>query len=81
MKLCLPIVFVSISNTCNFPFRWVMTAAHCVSRKKARKVAVVLGEHHLKQEEEGEVRRKVSKVIPHPHYGGNGLRHDIALLK
>ena len=60
---------------------WVVTAAHCVSGRDPRDLSVALGEHRLGRREEGEERRRVCEVVTHPHYGGNGLQHDIAMIR
>ncbi len=61
--------------------RWAMTAAHCVDDKDVRDMVLLLGDHTVGRAEDGEVVRAVDKVVTHPHFGGKGLQHDIALLR
>jgi len=57
--------------------RWIVTAAHCVS--KWYSYSVVVGENNRLKNEGTEKEYQVSKVFPHPAYGQ--LNNDIALLK
>uniref|UniRef100_A0A8C8RUN3 Peptidase S1 domain-containing protein n=1 Tax=Pelusios castaneus TaxID=367368 RepID=A0A8C8RUN3_9SAUR len=55
---------------------WVLTAAHC------RLVLTVrLGLYNLRQPDESEQRRTVSKLIPHPNYNSRTRDSDIMLIK
>lgn len=62
--------------------QWVLTAAHCIRKKKRRrKVYVRLGEHKTDVHDEGEIKLKVIKDIPHKKYNYDKITNDIALLK
>lgn len=60
---------------------WILTAAHCVVQNgavlSADEVVILAGATKLTDG----TRVAVSRVIPHPDYGTNGLSHDIALLQ
>uniref|UniRef100_A0A8C5LXD5 pancreatic elastase n=1 Tax=Leptobrachium leishanense TaxID=445787 RepID=A0A8C5LXD5_9ANUR len=60
--------------------KWVLTAAHCVDRPSTYRV--VLGEHHLFQNEGTEQAISVDKVIYHAKWNPIfALNHDIAVLR
>ncbi len=62
--------------------QWVLTAAHCVEEETASSVSVVVGEFNTAKEDNGEQKRKVTKIVIHPQYGkGAESNNDIALLK
>lgn len=63
--------------------RYVLTAAHCLSRKSARSLQVVLGDHDwTTRVETPEIRRGVEEIIRHPKFGENAtFDHDYALLR
>ncbi|XP_013397940.1 chymotrypsin-like elastase family member 2A [Lingula anatina] len=64
---------------------WVVTAAHCVHGSGMNAPGdwtLVLGEHHLAEESNNEIRRSVGKIIAHPNYKSYGTyANDIALMK
>ena len=57
--------------------RWVLTAAHCVNRRRGLKA--VIGDHRPKQNDGDEQHIKVCRTYVHPEY--KGTMNDIALLK
>lgn len=62
--------------------QWVLTAAHCVRKKKRkRKIFVRVGEHDIYAKDAGEKILKLSKDFPHPDYDFDTITNDIALLK
>ena len=56
--------------------RWVLTAAHCVSRRKGLKA--VIGDHRPKNNNGDEQHIRVCRNYVHPRYKGD--TNDIALL-
>jgi len=61
--------------------QWVLTAAHCVRKKKRkRKIFVRVGDHHIFNIDDGEEKLKIQD-FPHPKYNYNKITNDIALLK
>ena len=55
--------------SCHFlEYRWVVTAAHCVSGKSANKLDLVLGNHDVTKEDSGEKRIPACKIKNHPRY-------------
>ncbi|XP_056130470.1 chymotrypsin-like elastase family member 2A [Lampris incognitus] len=58
---------------------WVLTAAHCMN--KHYRYRVELGKHNLKTAEEGSLRLRAAKIIPHEDYNTMLSRNDIALIK
>jgi len=64
--------------------QWVLTAGHCVEGETANSIEVVLGQHDLKAEKQGE-RIGVKNIIRHPDYDGNDFTippsADLALLQ
>lgn len=62
--------------------QWVLTAAHCIRKKKRRrKIRVKVGEHDIDADEGGEMFINLQDDIPHPKYDFDTITHDIALLK
>jgi len=59
--------------------RWMLTAAHCVTGQSAGGLKVVLGDHDVTKEEQGEVEAKVCKIHIHPDY--QSVFQDVALLE
>jgi len=59
---------------------WVLTAAHCLVRKKPSDFDVVLGRHQLSSIDEGETI-PAELLIMHPDYNDQTLDSDIALVK
>uniref|UniRef100_A0A8C8RUS6 Peptidase S1 domain-containing protein n=1 Tax=Pelusios castaneus TaxID=367368 RepID=A0A8C8RUS6_9SAUR len=57
---------------------WVLTAAHC---RLPGVLTVRLGLYNLRQPDESEQRRTVSKLIPHPNYNSRTRDSDIMLIK
>ncbi|XP_052791110.1 LOW QUALITY PROTEIN: coagulation factor XI-like [Mya arenaria] len=61
--------------------QWVLTAAHCVRKKKRkRKIFVRVGDHHIFEHDKGEKKMKIEDFV-HPRYNYNTITNDIALLK
>jgi len=58
--------------------RWVITAAHCISRGT---FTIRVGDHDLLKKEGTESEYKISKVIVHPGWDRRSLNNDIAMLK
>ena len=50
--------------------RTVLTAAHCIAKKKPEDITVLIGEHDTKAKD-GEVRVRVKRIIEHPDYAGD----------
>lgn len=63
--------------------RYVLTAAHCMASKTARRIQVVLGDHDWTTKSEGpDYRFGVSEIIRHPRFGKRAqYDFDFALLK
>ncbi|XP_004455380.2 ovochymase-2 [Dasypus novemcinctus] len=63
--------------------QWVITAAHCVvKRKSASTLNVTAGEHDLKQREPEEQTLTIETIIIHPYFTTKKpMDYDIALLK
>lgn len=62
--------------------QWVLTAAHCIRKKKRkRRIKVKVGEHDIYADDVGEMFIKLQKDIPHPNYDYDTITDDIALLK
>ncbi|XP_008286356.1 granzyme A-like isoform X1 [Stegastes partitus] len=60
--------------------KWVLTAAHCNSRGKIKKV--LLGVHSIKEKEKDSRQvRTVKKHVPHPCYDDTDKVNDLMLLK
>ncbi|KAK0395930.1 hypothetical protein QR680_001492 [Steinernema hermaphroditum] len=57
---------------------FILTAAHCIRRRKtAKDFSVHLGGHSMRT---GDIY-KVAEIVVHPYYPSSGLAYDIALLK
>jgi len=64
--------------------RWVLTAAHCVTRRSPSSLTMVLGEHNQRQKQGFEKFYRVRRIISHPSYGrstGVTNDNDIALIQ
>lgn len=62
--------------------QWVITAAHCVrKKKKRRRISLMIGEHNMKVKDKGERPIKVARGYTHPQYDFDTITNDIALLK
>lgn len=60
---------------------WVLTAAHCVERKRASQIDVVVGAHNLESDGPPEVRRiEVREIVMHPDFDSETSESDVALL-
>ena len=60
--------------------RWVLTASHCIDRKRPRDVSVVVGRTTLSGS--GGYSSAVSRILKHPSYGNPvQYAHDAALLE
>jgi trypsin len=60
--------------------RWVLTAAHCVSGKRARDMSVVVGRATLSGT--GGYSSAINRILMHPNYGRPvSYAHDAALLE
>ena len=57
--------------------RWVVTAAHCVNRRRGLKA--VIGDHKPKENNGDEQHIKICRTHVHPQY--KGTMNDIALLR
>ncbi|XP_041127761.1 coagulation factor VII-like [Polyodon spathula] len=60
---------------------WVVTAAHCIHNKDAKKLKVVAGEHKTKEHEGTEQSIAVVEMIIHKEYAAQSADNDIALLR
>lgn len=60
---------------------WVITAAHCVQKRKAEKLRLKFGKHELFNFEKEEVTRYVASTHIHERYDYVTDEDDIALLK
>ncbi|KAK3594876.1 hypothetical protein CHS0354_005951 [Potamilus streckersoni] len=61
--------------------QWVLTAAHCVRKKKHKKKVVVrVGEHDI-DATDGEIDLYLEQDFPNPKFDYSTITHDIALLK
>ncbi|XP_054913741.1 testisin-like [Poeciliopsis prolifica] len=62
--------------------KWVLTAAHCVSRTTPSMWTVVLGQQNLSDTQmRTGVRRNVGRIIVHPKFNPSPIDNDIALLR
>ncbi|XP_062053495.1 ovochymase-2 [Lepus europaeus] len=63
--------------------QWVITAAHCVTKRNSvSNLNVTAGEHDLSQTEPEEQTFAIKTVIIHPHFSAKKpMDYDIALLK
>ncbi|XP_045490219.1 chymotrypsin-2 [Pieris rapae] len=77
---------VSVQNQNKFPFcggaiiadRWILTAAHCLTNKKAKDLSVLAGTNNKKS---GGTRYKIDKIVKHEKYTDRPNVNDIALLR
>ncbi|CAG0892630.1 unnamed protein product [Cyprideis torosa] len=61
---------------------YVLTAAHCLTFvDENAELEVVVGEHHLDEEEPWSEIKQVEQIIVHPDYNEKTFQHDIGLLK
>ena len=61
---------------------WVITAAHCVRRKRRRrKILVRVGEHDLSTDEGPEIDVRIEKDFIHSDFDIDTIDNDIALLR
>lgn len=58
--------------------RWIITAAHCVTRLSPEKVLVVVGSNRLHG---ALVRHAVKRIIVHPGFNAASMDKDIALME
>ena len=63
--------------------RYVLTAAHCMIRKSASRIQVVLGDHDWTTKAEGpDFRFGIAEIVRHPRFGKRAqYDFDFALLK
>ncbi|XP_068743753.1 chymotrypsinogen A-like isoform X2 [Montipora capricornis] len=63
--------------------QWVLTASHCVSRKRPRDLRVRMGAHYKRGNDPGvDQDFEIERIIMHKQYKKPfGMSHDIALLK
>jgi len=62
--------------------RWVLSAAHCVTRGTAKNYKLRLGEHHRWDSDEVEHQTmNVKEIISHEKYSGRTYNNDYALLE
>ncbi|XP_073351486.1 coagulation factor VII [Pagrus major] len=61
--------------------QWILTAAHCVWRKPAADLQVVVGEHDLMVDEKTEQKRRVVKMVIHRNYNQSSSDTDLAMLR
>nr|XP_040568694.1 transmembrane protease serine 2-like [Lepeophtheirus salmonis] len=62
--------------------RYILTAAHCVVKKAANRVLVVLGQHDWMNPEENSTSYTVEKIIKHPRFDSRArFDYDYALLR
>lgn len=58
--------------------QWVITAAHCTEGQNPEDIEVLIGAHHL-SDDEGQ-RFRVDRIIQHPNYDPFIMDSDIALI-
>ena len=61
-------------------FRFVLTAAHCITYK-GEKVFVVVGDHDKEDAGEDVTKRIKGIGIPHKNYDPNTLENDVAVVR
>ena len=61
--------------------RYVLTAAHCLLRRRPRQLQVILGKHELRRDSGGDVRLNASAVRRHPLFGPLLLGYDVGLVQ
>ncbi|XP_077644444.1 cathepsin G [Lonchura striata] len=59
----------------------VLSAAHCLHKKRALSVTVILGAHNISAQEQSQQRIPVRQWVIHPKYSPVGFKNDIVLLK
>merc|ERR1712168_991820 len=60
---------------------YVVTAGHCCHHQHANKLAVGVGNHHLKKEDSDQENIAVSEILLHEDYDSWTISNDICLLK
>lgn len=61
---------------------WVLSASHCVSRKRASGIRIRMGAHYKRGSVGTEQNIKVSRIIMHPSYNKpKKYAYDIAMIK
>ena len=61
--------------------RYILTAAHCLIRRPAHRLQIILGKHELSRDSGGDLRLNVSRVQRHPLFGPFLLGYDIGLVR
>ncbi|NWV31119.1 DDN1 protein, partial [Grantiella picta] len=61
--------------------RWVLTAAHCLSRGPWDKAAVVVGLHKLRDRGPDTQTFPIRAACPHPGYNRETMENDLLLLQ
>jgi len=61
--------------------RWIVTAAHCIYRKRASGIQIRVGEHNIQAREGSEITIQAERIVQHPSYNPRNLDNDIALIK
>ncbi|XP_060570946.1 chymotrypsinogen A-like isoform X2 [Ruditapes philippinarum] len=60
----------------------IITAAHCVTKKRKRYYEIVAGDYKVWEKEKSEQKIRVRKILKHPMYGKEAkFNNDIAILK
>nr|XP_019598470.1 PREDICTED: granzyme A [Rhinolophus sinicus] len=57
---------------------WVLTAAHCVTKRKTQ---IILGAHSISKHEPEKQKMSIKKEVPYPCYDSNSHEGDLKLLK
>uniref|UniRef100_A0A452V957 Chymotrypsin-C-like n=1 Tax=Ursus maritimus TaxID=29073 RepID=A0A452V957_URSMA len=70
---------ISLQYLSNGSWRYVLTAAHCISNTLTYRVA--LGKNNLVEDEEGSVFANVDSIVVHEKWNSFLVRNDIALIK
>ncbi|XP_022128682.2 chymotrypsin-2-like [Pieris rapae] len=58
--------------------QYVLTAAHCVFRKKLKDMSIVVGSNKLSK---GGDRYMIKKLVPHENYSPRTIKNDIAIIQ
>eukprot|EP00079_Xenopus_tropicalis_P038919 XP_017952690.1 PREDICTED: transmembrane protease serine 9-like [Xenopus tropicalis] len=61
--------------------KWVVSAAHCLSRSNASCLAVILGANKLSGNENEEMAVSVKNIYIHPNYNDTDITNDIGLAE